>query len=201
MTKEKRPHHHGNLREALILAGMDLMVEGGPDALSLRKCAARAGVSHAAPAHHFKGLGSLQLAIVARGHALFAEFMIAERDKADAAPQAQLNAICAGYIKFSCEHSALFKFMFLPREIHPDLFDSSTWEQFTIDSSASYQVLRDACLPFENGTADGVATEVMVWSLVHGYAMLFSGQTRMASHDMAIPDFGQILPMLALKAV
>ena len=75
MSKQKRPHHHGNLREALIIAGLELMEEGGPDALTLRKCAKRAGVSHAAPAHHFNGLTGLKAAIVARGHRLFSDFI------------------------------------------------------------------------------------------------------------------------------
>ena len=55
-----KKHHHGNLRPALIKAGIALLEEGGIDALSLRKCAARAGVTHAAPAHHFDGLAGLK---------------------------------------------------------------------------------------------------------------------------------------------
>ena len=62
---QKKQHHHGNLREALITAGVGLLNEGGLSALTLRKCAARAGVSHAAPAYHFKGLNGLLTAIAA----------------------------------------------------------------------------------------------------------------------------------------
>ena len=58
-------HHHGDLRQALVAAGIELLDEGGLAALTLRRCAARAGVSHAAPAHHFKGLRGLLTAIVA----------------------------------------------------------------------------------------------------------------------------------------
>jgi DNA-binding transcriptional regulator YbjK len=58
-SADKKKPHHGNLRAALVSAGIELLEEGGLEALTLRKCAARAGVSHAAPAHHFEGLQGL----------------------------------------------------------------------------------------------------------------------------------------------
>ncbi len=65
LNPPEKPHHHGNLREALIVAGIEILKEGGLPALTLRACAARAGVSHAAPAHHFDGLPGLVTAIAA----------------------------------------------------------------------------------------------------------------------------------------
>ncbi|MEE9374757.1 MAG: TetR/AcrR family transcriptional regulator [Rhizobiaceae bacterium] len=195
----KRPHHHGNLREALIIAGVQLLEEGGVEALSLRKCAAIAGVSHAAPAHHFAGLGSLELAIVSRGHDKFAEYMIDARESAEQTPRARLGAICDGYIKFSRAHFALFKFMFQPRELEPDLFDEATWNQFQVASTASYQVLRDACEPFDHGKAGDQVTEAMVWSMVHGYAMLFSKKPSKLAPFELVPEFSTLLPPLTLK--
>ncbi len=192
MTSEKRPHHHGNLRKALIDAGIALLIDGGPAALSLRKCAAKAGVSHAAPAHHFKGLGSLELAIVTRAHTLLTAAMIAERDQAAPTPHARLQAICAGYIRFAREHTALFEFIFLPRELQPELFDSQTWQEFLTHSIASYNILQEACAPFEQGT------ETAVWSLVHGYAMLFGNDTRTTPQEKHIPAFAEVLSLLRL---
>ncbi len=199
MTEQKRHHHHGNLREALITAGLELMEQGGPDALSLRKCAKRAGVSHAAPAHHFNGLVSLQAAIIARGYQKFSASMRRAADQADAAPQAQLNAICAGYIDFARSHTAVFKFMFQPHNNDSQTLDATTQEELDRDSMASYQILRDACAPFEHNDAQGVSTEIMVWSLVHGYAMLFCAPGKTESPSGPIPEFSQILPKLKLK--
>lgn len=200
MTDTKRPHHHGNLREALIVAGLELMEQGGPDALTLRKCAKRAGVSHAAPAHHFSGLISLQAAIIARGHLLFAQSMqqasARDRARADTTPHSQLRAICDGYISFARTHSAVFKFMFQPHGLDTSALDAASSDDLIRDATASYQVLRDACEPFES---NGISTEIMVWSLVHGYAMLFCGTTiQLPSSDPA-PDFSQIMPILKLK--
>lgn len=196
---ESRPHHHGNLREALISAGLDILAEGGPDALSLRKCAARAGVSHAAPAHHFKGLVSLKAAIIARGHRLFADTMRAAAEAAEDDPQAQLAAICRGYIEFSRRHRALFQFMFQPHGIAPGQIDAAALEEVTRESAASYQVLREACRPFDHPGGDPLASETMVWSLVHGYALLFGDGGAPFGKD--IPDITTILPRLKLRDV
>ncbi|WP_141215717.1 TetR/AcrR family transcriptional regulator, partial [Hahella sp. CCB-MM4] len=70
-------------RDALIEAGLSLLIEGGPEGLTLRRAAARAGVSHAAPAHHFNGLPGLQTAIATRAFALFTVTMISHRDAAE----------------------------------------------------------------------------------------------------------------------
>lgn len=72
MTTE-RAYHHGDLRRALLTAALDAIAQEGPDALSLRDLARRAGVSHAAPAHHFKDRTGLLTAVAAEGYALFAD--------------------------------------------------------------------------------------------------------------------------------
>ena len=199
MTDQKRPHHHGNLREALINAGLELMEEGGPDALTLRKCAKRAGVSHAAPAHHFNGLTGLKAAIVARGHRLFSDSMRRAGAKAAKTPHAQLAAICDGYITFSRHHTAVFKFMFQTHDVDHDLLDDITRNELECESSTSYEILRTACAPFEHGQADSLGTEIMVWSMVHGYATLFCDVPKNPAPPQTIPEFSQILPKLQLK--
>lgn len=200
MTDQPRPHHHGNLREALIRAGLELMEEGGPDALTLRKCARRAGVSHAAPAHHFNGLPSLKAAIIARGYRMFAQTMRDYRKAAKTDPQAQLAAICDGYIAFSRQHTAVFKFMFQPHNLDIEALDKTTATELEHDSIASYRILQQACEPFADENGDNASTEIMVWSLVHGYAMLFCNPCENSlSPPQTIPDFSHILPMLKLK--
>ncbi|HEU0222356.1 MAG TPA: TetR/AcrR family transcriptional regulator, partial [Paracoccaceae bacterium] len=63
----ERRYHHGDLRRALVEAGLAILEEAGLEALTLRACAARVGVSHAAPRNHFAGLGGLLAAIKAEG--------------------------------------------------------------------------------------------------------------------------------------
>jgi len=172
---------------------------GGPNALTLRKCAARAGVSHAAPAHHFGGLISLKVAIIARGHSLFAETMVARHDQATPTARARLIAICEGYIEFAQNHSALFKFMFHPHGEIPENIDAISRDELETASTASYDILHRACLPFAASETDALNTETMVWSLVHGYAMLFVGAEKSPSPADAVPEFASILPKLTLK--
>ncbi len=156
-----------SLRDVLIDAGMALLAEGGMPALTLRRAAARAGVSHAAPAHHFDGLPGLLTAIAGRAFAHFSEAMAAEARAADPDPFSQLLSICQGYLAFATTDHGLFHVMFVSPEVdrsHPEL---------TPHSTRAYLLLRQACLPFAppGATAD-LVLETAVWSLVHGYTAL-----------------------------
>ena len=66
--KPARRYHHGELREALVAAGRKLLEEKGLRGFTLRECARRAQVSHAAPAHHFASLDDLLAEIATRGY-------------------------------------------------------------------------------------------------------------------------------------
>lgn len=200
MSQTKTPHHHGSLREALIAAGLELLETGGPAALTLRKCAALAGVSHSAPANHFNGLISLKVAIVARGHFIFAETMRQYSTDAKDSPTAQLNAICAGYIAFAQEHGELFQFMFQAFGASNGEIDDLAMSEKTREATASYEILRQACQPFEHNDNNALNTETMVWSLVHGYAMLFAGcgSEGYLGPPCSVPAFSEILPKLTL---
>lgn len=161
-----RRHHHGNLRAALIEAGIALLSEGGLNALTLRKCAARAGVSHAAPAHHFDGLDGLRVAIAEEGFARFRRRMLAFADAGPQTPRDRLFGICRGYLAFAREDPALYDLIFSFRA------NSTAIADLEAGSAPSYMVLRDSCAPFQPEGADPVILETQVWSLVHGYAML-----------------------------
>ena len=202
MNKEPNPapHHHGNLRQALIDAGLELLETGGTAALTLRKCAAVAGVSHAAPANHFNGLISLKVAISARGHLMFAERMRQYSSAAKPTPHEQLNAICAAYVAFAHEHHTLFQFMFQFLGAGENEVDEITRAEKTQAGAASYEILRHACIPFEHKNNVAQNTETMVWSLVHGYAMLFSSDYSPTPTGQAMPEFSEILPDLKLRA-
>lgn len=221
MNQISKPHHHGNLREALVLAGLELIESEGVDALSLRKCAVIAGVSHAAPAHHFGGLKGLEAAIIAHGHGLFAKAMIDASLESSSSPRDQLEAVCMGYISFATTHTDLFKFMFQPHDVVPAELNELTRTDFIEKTTASYQILREACAPFEQGKSskdeklnhekikdeklkdeklkdDNLVIETLVWSLVHGYAMLFCGRANDRECAPEFPEFSQLLARITL---
>jgi AcrR family transcriptional regulator len=184
----RNSHHHGNLKKALIEAGMDLLSEGGLEALTLRKCAARAGVSHAAPAHHFDGLKGLLTAIVTKGFRIFTRSMTDHRDAADNTPHARLAGICDGYLDFAQKYEAVVTLMFMNDRIDTEDAD------FQTASSASYEVLATTCAPFRTGNAGHKGVEILVWSLVQGYADL----RRSGMFDPEEVPFTDILPQFDL---
>ncbi|OUS38487.1 TetR family transcriptional regulator [Rhodobacterales bacterium 56_14_T64] len=169
MTKEPnhKPHHHGDLRTALIQAGISLLSEGGKESLTLRKCAARAGVSHAAPAHHFDGLAGLRAAIAKEGFRLFRLSMLAACDDNNPSDLDRLKGICSGYLNFAIENPALFDLIFSAAPMagfEADLEQGTTF---------AYKVLRDACAPVVPEGQDPMVVETQVWSLIHGYTNLY----------------------------
>jgi AcrR family transcriptional regulator len=188
MNFSDRPHHHGNLRLALIDAGFSLLSEGGRAALTLRQAAARAGVSHAAPAHHFDGLPGLLTAIAAQAFARFTQAMTDARDAAGPDPLARLQGICTGYLAFAKMQDGLFDLMFNAHDINradPDLQHHSI---------AAYSVLRDACQPFASQDRPDREIETAVWSMVHGYALLRFSTPRDDTRPFTqTPEFSRLL--------
>lgn len=195
MTSEIRPHHHGNLRQTLIDAGFALLTEGGSAALTLRAAASRAGVSHAAPAHHFDGLPGLLTAIATEAFQRFTEHMVHARAAAPPDGFAQLLAICAGYLDFAADHEGLFQLMFGVAEVRRD--DPALMAA----SAQAYAVLRAACQPFADAAPADTDTdtdlEIAVWSLVHGYALLgFARPGREHQNFAPVPAFPALLRRL-----
>ncbi|MFD3654173.1 TetR/AcrR family transcriptional regulator [Streptomyces sp. NPDC058620] len=155
----ERTYHHGDLRRAVLAAALDVVATDGPGALSLRDLARRAGVSHAAPAHHFKDRTGLLTAIAAEGYTLFA-------DALSEAPT--LNERGVRYVRFAREHPAHFQVMFRP-ELHrpddPELLAAKARAGDSLRAGVS-------ALPAEGRTDAGIAA----WSLAHGFAtLLLSG--------------------------
>ena len=194
MKKSKQAHHHGNLREALIECGLNILNKDGASALTLRACAADAGVSHAAPSHHFNGLSGLQTAIAARGFAQLSQTMIEQLETAQAGPRDKLTAICLGYIIFATRHSALMTLMFnagLNFDDDPELKENS---------AKAFEILETHCAPFQPISKQQNSTEIMIWSLVHGYAQLsVGGKIKNTPSKQNLTDFENILPELKLR--
>lgn len=164
-----RPYHHGGLREALIAAGLAILEEEGLEGLSLRAIAARAGVSHAAPRRHFPSLRALLTAIAAEGFRRHAAAM--REGVGEGTPRrGRLEAAFRGYAAFAEAHPALYALMFSPLLV--DHADAELGQA----GAASYAVLRDIARdldwPAPEGPDRQAQTEAMLWSLVHGHALL-----------------------------
>jgi AcrR family transcriptional regulator len=165
-------YQHGNLREALIQAGLKLLSEGGVEKLSLRAAAQLAGVSHAAPYRHFRDKNALVAAIAEQGYRLLTARMQEEEKRVTSGDlRARLTAIGVGYVAFAIEHPGYFRVIFgglaCADAVTPELKAAG---------AASYQVLRGL---IDEGVAGGVLRAedpdelaLAAWSLVHGLGML-----------------------------
>jgi AcrR family transcriptional regulator len=110
----KTSYHHGRLREALLEAALELVREQGPATLSLREVARRAGVSHAAPAHHFGDKAGLLTALAIEGFQRFTEAQRAGAARGGDDPQLRFSWLGWAYVMFAAEHRAYFEVMFRP---------------------------------------------------------------------------------------
>lgn len=195
IKKPDNQQHHGNLKEALVLAGMQLLEEEGLEALTLRRCAALAGVSHAAPAHHFDGLKGLKTAIAVRGYAIFEQMMKDGVASAGTDRRDQAVGLCRGYIRFATEHNALFNLIF----DSPEKFIRD--EEWIRASSSARQVLNDMASHFVHGPGGHSATEVALFSLAHGYSKLIEiGRVVPGSGDGRDVSFEDVVRFLELEA-
>ncbi len=183
----KKPYHHGALKAALIAAGIEILEERGLEALSLRAIAAHVGVSHTAPKNHFGSLKGLLTAIAATGFRRHAAMM---RDGATDSPKSRQTAAMQGYIRFARAHPHLFRLMFSPAQC---AYDDPELQAAAADS---YSVLAGIAkgLDWDKSKAPDAdrRAELMLWSLVHGYAMLaLSG---MAGGTGTVPNIADIMP-------
>ena len=162
----KKPYHHGELREALLQAGEAALTDSGLVEVSLREIARRAGVSHAAPKHHFAGIGELLGEIAARGYVDFTDCLEeAANASAEQSPAGRLHAMSRAYLRFAAENRALYSLMFGKRE------QCATTPNLAKASIAAWTQLETAVAAIV-GPQKAINGALLVWSSVHGMAQL-----------------------------
>lgn len=125
----KTSYHHGNLREALIDAGLGLLESEGAAALSLRQLARHVGVSQAAPYHHFPDKNGLLAALAAEGFRRAASTLRAATLKHPTLER-RVRGLMAGYVRFAQDSPELFRLMYGPviqnKNAYPELVDAAS---------------------------------------------------------------------------
>lgn len=163
-TKTDR-YHHGDLRTALLDAAVIVLAEHGVSGLSLRECARRAGVSHAAPYRHFASKEALLAAIATQGFAwLYDAGVAAMAPFTD--PVARLDAYGLSYVRFALAHPQHFRLMFTSEF---SLAPPTAQDQ---KDDRAYVLLRDAAVAVSAPGTDPDMAAVAYWSRPHGLAML-----------------------------
>jgi AcrR family transcriptional regulator len=165
----KAPYHHGNLRKALLDAALAAIREAGITALSLRDVARRAGVSHAAPAHHFKDKAGLLTALATDGFERFAQAQRDARERGGADLLARFSWTGWAYVMFADQNREYFEIMFRPELLNRD--DPAYREA----ANAAHQVLLETMRPAMAGlTEEQLLTQsTTAWALAHGLSRLW----------------------------
>jgi AcrR family transcriptional regulator len=169
MTTKK--YHHGDLKNALIQAGVEILSLDGVVGLSLRKVAKRAGVSHTAPYAHFADKEALIAAISTEGYRMLYEELLAIHQNFQTDPLHQLVEAALAYVRFAQTKPAHFRVTFANsierEENYPALVEMSgkCLEQLILIMGACQEagILRP-------GPAEAMA--ISVWSAVHGFTCL-----------------------------
>lgn len=167
-SSEGRSYHHGALRSALLAAAEALIEERGLDRFSLRETARRAGVSPAAPAHHFGDARGLLTAVAAEGFRDFGDAL----EEADAGVDRHARIMAQGraYVRFAMARPACFSLMW--RKAILNVEDPAYVEA----GDRAFEIL-DRAVRGEGAGRTGprdpaLAPSIAAWSIVHGFALL-----------------------------
>lgn len=168
----RKGYHHGNLREALIRAALDLIASKGPAGFTFAEAARQAGVSPAAPYRHYRDRDALLADVAERGFARFAADLEAAWQGGAPAPLAALERMGRAYLTFARSEPALYTAMF------ESGLDLAQYPQLKAAGDHAFAVLRQAAeavvtqLP-PASRPPALMMSLHIWSLCHGIASLF----------------------------
>ncbi len=164
----KRAYHHGDLRAALIAAGVEILKSGSAEQLSLREAARKVGVSATAVYRHFPDKLALLYAICEETADALTEAQTAAMAAAGGGP-AGFDATGRVYVRFALENPALFRLMMTTRP------SRGHFESRADHVLSAMRLLRDnvaALAPKGASEREREIAVVRAWALVHGLAML-----------------------------
>ncbi len=156
----RRTYHHGDLRRALVLAAREVLVERGPEGVSLRGAVAKVGASTAAPYRHFRDKDALLVAVALEGHTEL-------QGRLRGCDAGTVTALGHSYLGFALENRALYRLMvgagIGDRTAHPELAEAHR---------ATCSVLADGLRDQRLAGNDPSGFAVTLWCLLHGLATL-----------------------------
>ncbi|AMA59148.1 TetR/AcrR family transcriptional regulator [Bradyrhizobium sp. CCGE-LA001] len=171
-AKTETPYHHGALREALLQAAERVLERDGLAGLTLRAVAREAGVSHAAPTHHFGDLTGLLSELAAVG---FRQFNTAMASACDAATMPLERALARpkAYVAYAQAHPGMYGIMFRTERLdysRPSLHEAA--EASFAGLANAIGAMRQEQISEDALTLNQGAAIARAWSMVHGFTML-----------------------------
>ena len=168
---KKKNYHHGDLKNALIKAGVEILAKDGVSGLSLRKVAMKAGVSHAAPYAHFADKQALIAAISTEGFRQLYERVSGVAEEHQNQPEKQLVEAAWAYVQFAMDDPDRFKVMF-----SGVLEKEKEYPDFVTESQRNFQLVKmiveanQASGRLRSG--DSALVALSAWGIIHGFILL-----------------------------
>jgi AcrR family transcriptional regulator len=163
-------YHHGDLQEALIAATEAILADEGAEGFTLREAARRAGVSPAAPSHHFGNAPGLLTEVAIRGyHELGTALRQAAAKKGEARQRLQAQGLA--YVAFALKYPGRFNMMFSNRRLKAD---DERLRKAVKAAHREFEILVEELIAHDTDASSRRAKIVatVAWSVVHGYAKL-----------------------------
>lgn len=169
MSNEKNRYHHGHLSESLLQAVDDIASQFGIEAVTLRACAKKVGVSPAAAFRHFQDKRALLTAFAARALNQLADTLDSAEEQAREEEQDTFRAVGIAYLEFALEKPALFRAMWREETIY------SRDKDYLAAANRLVGYLKEGFAGTINDEDpnDFSSHEMLAWSSVHGLANLF----------------------------
>ncbi len=167
-----RGYHHGNLKEALVRAALELIAEKGPAGFTFADAARFAGVSPAAPYRHFRDRDALLADVARRGFDEFAVALSKAWDEGRPDVLTGFDRLGKAYLAFARSEPAYYSAMFeagVPADADPQLREAGERAFGVLRGAAEHLV---ALMP-ANGRPPALMVALHIWSMTHGIASLF----------------------------
>ncbi len=167
-----RAYHHGNLREALIRAALELIARKGTAGFTFAEAARFAGVSPAAPYRHFRDRDELMASVALRGFEQFEAALLRAWDEGRPDALMALDRLGKAYLEFARAQPAFYSAMFeagVPLGANPALREASE-RTFAVLRGAADKVC--AAMPVA-GRPPALMVALHIWAMAHGVASLF----------------------------
>jgi AcrR family transcriptional regulator len=172
-SKRGERYHHGNLKEALQRAALELIAEKGPFGFTFAEAARWAGVSPAAPYRHYSDRDALMADVAKRGFELFEQALAQAWDEGKPDPFTAFERLGTAYLAFARKEPAYYSAMFeagVPLATSPELRDAGD-RAFGVLRSAAEKIV--ALAPTDK-KPPALMVSLHIWALSHGIASLFA---------------------------
>lgn len=175
----EKTYHHGNLRNALIETGIEILSTKGLENFSLRKVALACGVSPSASYSHFKDIEELRTAMGKHVSDKFIE-ILTDSIKGVDSPHEKLRQLGYAYIEFFEQNPNYFQFLFYFSGTKIDLESANnTYKPFNLFQQVTFEFFKSIDMPEE----EFIANTVSIWANVHGIASLLTNKDVKYSGD------------------